>query len=133
MTVAHFCVEEIQVRATAQRCYDLVLAVRRSGQWWQPIRCAALGPEGTLRVGSCVRYTADFGSWVSEVARLEPYRRIDLQHTDGDLRGPAGWEFAPQGEVTRVRYVLRGVRANGPSPGNAAVRCLQTVMRMAVL
>jgi nitroreductase len=133
MTVAHFCVEEIQVRATAQRCYDLVLAVRRYGQWWRPIRCEALGPEGILRVGSRVRYTADFGSWVSEVARLEPHRRIDLQHTEGDLLGPAGWEFAPQGDVTRVRYVHRGVRAKSPSPGNAAVRRLQPVMRMEVL
>ena len=133
MTIAHFHAEETRVCAPPQRCYDLVLAVRRVPEWWPSVRCEPLGPEGTLRVGGRARYRAGFGSWVIEVVRLDPYRRIDLEYIDGCLLGPASWDFAPDGAATRVRYAHRGVRAAATSPADEAVRRLRAMLRTEVL
>jgi len=109
--IAYFHVEETVVRAPAPQCYDLVAAVRRHGEWWLA-HSAALGPEGVLRVGSRFSLESSGLRWVAEVARLDPYRRVSLHCVDGDLRGPLCWEFEPQRDGTRVRYVHRGVAAS---------------------
>jgi nitroreductase/uncharacterized protein YndB with AHSA1/START domain len=115
--VAHFRAEETVVSAPAQRCYDLVLAVRRYAEWWRGVRCEALGPEGVLRAGSRVRCSAGALGWVFEVVRLDPYRRIELRYAEGDLLGPACWEFDAQAGATRVRHLFRGVRPGRPLDG----------------
>ena len=115
MTVAYFGADETLVHAPAQRCYDLVLAVRRYAEWWEQMHCEPLGPEGVLRVGSRVGCRSGPLRCVVEVLRLEPYRSIDLRSTAGDLLGPVGWEFDQQERGTRVRHVCRGVRPSSPA------------------
>lgn len=113
MNDTYFHSEETAVRATAQHCYDLVLAIRRYAQWWQRALSEPLGPEGTLRVGSRFRQTGGQLSWVAEVTGLNPWRRIDLQYIQGDVLGPVSWEFIQQASWTVVRYAYRGVEPNG--------------------
>ncbi len=115
MTVTYFRADETFIRAPAQRCYDLVLAVRRYAEWWEQMRCAPLGPEGVLRVGSRVACRCGPLRWVAEVVRLEPYRSIDLRCAAGDLLGPVGWEFDQQDRGTHVRHLCRGVRPSSPA------------------
>lgn len=112
MGEAYFHSEEVVVRAAARRCYELVLAIRRYGQWWQRARCEPLGPEGRLRIGSRFRLEDTLGSHEIEVAALRPWRRIDLRYVAGDLLGPASWEFLKHRSATLVRYAYRGVEAN---------------------
>jgi len=110
MSVAYFQAVETIARAPGERCFDLVLAVRRYAEWWPRVDCQPLGPEALLHVGSRVRFATDGASWVTEVVRLEPHRRIDLRYAEGDLRGPCAWEFDSHQGATRVRYVHRGVQ-----------------------
>ena len=35
MSETYFHSEKTVVRASAQRCYELVVSIRRYGQWWQ--------------------------------------------------------------------------------------------------
>lgn len=111
--VAYFVAAETVVRAPARRCYDLVLAVRRYGEWWGKVRCLPLGAEGMLRVGSRFEIHAEPMRWIVEVVRLEPYRRIEVRYVDGDLLGPVCWELDEHAGGTRVRHLYRGVRPNG--------------------
>lgn len=112
MSDAYFHADETVVAAPAQRCFELVLAIRRYGQWWRNARCRPLGPEGTLRAGSRFRLGIGPADWVTEVTALHPWRRIDLRCVDGDLLGPVSWEFTPRGAATLVRYVFDGVQPN---------------------
>jgi len=112
VTDTYFHADETVVAAPAQRCFELVLAVRRYGQWWQRARCQPLGPEATLRVGSRFRLKIGAAAWVTEVTGLHPWRRIELRCVEGDLLGPVRWEFAPRGGATVVRYVSHGVQPN---------------------
>jgi nitroreductase len=110
MTIAYFHVEETVVRAAAARCYDLVLAARRYAEWWHGLSVEPLGPQGVLRVGSRVRCRAGRACWVVEVARLDPYRRIELHCVDGHVQGLVTWEFEEHaGGDTRIRLAFRGV------------------------
>ena len=119
--VAYFHAEDTVVRAPARGCYELVLTVRRYGEWWQQARCEPLGPEGMLCVGSRFAVRAGSLRWQAEVVRLDPYRRIELCYNAGDLHGPVVWEFDQRdGGDTRVRHLYRGVRPNSPG----AERCL---------
>lgn len=117
--VAYFIADEIRLRAAARHCFDLLLAVRRYGEWCGPVRWTPLGPEATLRVGSS--FEVDDGSlrWTGEVVRLEPYRRIELRYHGGDLVGPTSWELDEDGDTTRVRHLYRGVRPNSPGAEQA--------------
>jgi nitroreductase len=108
----YFHSEETVIRATARCCYDLVLSIRRYGQWWPQVQCEPLGPEAILRVGSRFRTSGGQANWVSEVTGLNPWRRIDLRYVEGDLLGPVRWEFIGRGRSTVVRYVYRGVEPN---------------------
>jgi nitroreductase len=110
--VAYFHVDEALIRAPARSCFELVLAVRRYGEWWRKVRCEPLGPEGILRVGSRFRLGGGPVSWVVEVTGLDPFRRIDLRYAEGDMLGPVRWEFAERDDATLVRYAYRGVRPN---------------------
>lgn len=112
MSDTYFHADETVVSASALRCYELVLAIRRYSQWWQRLRCEPLGPEAILRVGSRFRCTSGAVSWLAEVIELHPWRRIDLRYIEGDLLGPVSWEFVPHGTATVVRYVLHGVQPN---------------------
>jgi nitroreductase/uncharacterized protein YndB with AHSA1/START domain len=108
--VAYFQVDETVVAAPPARCYELVLAIRRYGEWWQRVRCEVLGSEGVLRVGSRFRMSGGPVSWVVEVTGLAPPRAVELRYIAGDLLGPVRWEFLPHPRGTRVRYAYRGVR-----------------------
>lgn len=110
--VAYFHADETFVHAPVQRCYDLLLAIRRYREWCERVRCEPLGPEGVLRVGSRVECSSGPLRCVVEVMRLEPYRRIDLCCITGDVRGRFAWELDPQADGTRVRLLYRGVRPN---------------------
>ena len=110
--IAYFHVDETLVRADAARCFELVLSVRRYGEWWRLVRTDVLGTEAVLRVGSRYRMSGGPVSWVVEVTGLDPFRRIDLRYADGDMLGPVRWEFLPEAGGTRVRYAYRGVRPN---------------------
>jgi nitroreductase/uncharacterized protein YndB with AHSA1/START domain len=110
--IAYFQVDEAVIHAPSARCYELVLAARRYGEWWRLVHCAVLGSEALLRVGSRYRMSGGPVHWVVEVVGLAPYRRIDLRYADGDMLGPVRWEFLPEGGGTRVRYAYRGVRPN---------------------
>lgn len=112
MTVAYHHVDETFVAAPARSCYELVLAVRRYGQWWRRVRCEPLGIEGTLRLGSRFRLSGGPVAWEVEVTGLRPWQRIDLEYASGDLLGPVHWEFRAAGGGTRVSYAYRGVRPN---------------------
>ena len=115
MDDTYFHSDEIIIAAPARRCYELVLAVRRYGQWWPNVRCEPLGVEGMLRVGSRFRLIAGPASWVIEVTGLRPWRRIDLRYDGGDLLGPVSWEFIQRGGTTLARYAYRGVQPNSES------------------
>ncbi|MFQ5667513.1 MAG: nitroreductase family protein [Candidatus Binatia bacterium] len=112
MEETYFHSDEVVVRTAARSCYELVLAVRRYGQWWREVRCEPLGPEAQLRVGSRFRFSGGPMSWVIEVTGLHPWRRIDLRYAEGALLGPVSWEFLQRGESTLVRYAYRGVQPN---------------------
>jgi nitroreductase/uncharacterized protein YndB with AHSA1/START domain len=114
MTVAYFHSDETVIAAAPQQVYELLLAVRRYGEWWTRIRSTVLGPEGVLRVGSRFQCSGGRLRWVVEVTGLEPYRRIDLAYAAGDLLGPVRWELSPADRGTRLAYVYRGVRPNSP-------------------
>jgi nitroreductase len=109
---AYFHSDECLIRAPARDCFELVLAIRRYGEWWRRVGCEPLGPEGSLRVGSRFRFSGGPVSWIVEVRGLHPWRRIDLEYAEGDLLGPVRWELVPEGDATRVRYVYAGVRPN---------------------
>jgi nitroreductase len=119
MADTYFHAEETLLRVPVRPCYELVLAIRRYGQWWQQVQFEPLGPEATLRMGSCYRFEGARLSGTAQVAALQPWRRIDLQYIAGDLLGPVGWEFIERGTATLVRFGYRGVEPNGES-----VRCL---------
>lgn len=127
--VAFFHAEETVINAPARRCYDLVLAARRYGEWWQGVRCEPLGPEGVLRVGSRVRCGAGATRWVVEVTRLAPYQSIDLRYVEGDLLGPARWELCAQPGGTRVRYLFRGVQPAADAQSFASLHHLADAIR----
>ena len=110
--VAYFHSDEVLVHAAPARCYELVLNVRRYGEWWRLVRCEVLGSEGLLRLGSRYRLSGGPVQWVVEVVGLDPHRRIDLRYAEGDMLGPVAWEFLPAADGTRVRYLYRGVRPN---------------------
>ncbi len=110
--VAYFHVDEAIIHAPPARCFELVLAARRYGEWWRLVRTEVLGTEGMLRVGSRYRMSGGPVSWVVEVTGLDPHRGIDLRYADGDMLGPARWEFLAESGGTRVRYAYRGVRPN---------------------
>lgn len=110
--VAYFHIDEAVIRAAPARCYALVLAARRYGEWWRQVRVEVLGGEGMLRVGSRLRMSGGTVTWVVEVVGLDPPRRIDLRYAEGDLLGPVRWDFLPAPDGTRVRYAYRGVRPN---------------------
>jgi nitroreductase len=112
---AYFHADEALIRAPARACFDLLLAVRRYGEWRQRLRCEPLGPEGTLRVGSRFRFSSGPVSWIVEVTGLDPFRRIDWLYAEGDLLGPARWELDERGDSTLVRYAYLGVRPNSAS------------------
>jgi nitroreductase len=112
MAVAYHHVDETFVRAPARSCYELVLAVRRYGQWWKRVRCEPLGTEGELRLGSRFRLSGGPVAWEVEVTGLQPWRQIDLEYAAGDLLGPVRWEFRAAPGGTRVSYAYRGVRPN---------------------
>jgi len=117
--VAFFHAEDTVTSAPASRCYDLVLAARRYGEWWRTVQCDPLGPEGALRVGSRVRCTIGTTTWLVEVTRLAPYRSIDLRFIEGDMLGPVRWELCEQPGGTRVRFLFRGVYAADDAPSFA--------------
>jgi len=104
--------DECVIRAPVRDCFELVLAIRRYGEWWQRVAGEPLGPEGRLRVGSRFRFSGGPVSWIIEVRGVHPWRRIDLEYAEGDMLGPVRWEFLAEGDVTRVRYVYAGVRPN---------------------
>lgn len=108
----YFHSDECVLRAPARECFELVLAIRRYGEWWRRVTCEPLGPEGRLRVGSRFRFSGGPVSWIIEVRGLHPWRRIDLEYVEGDMLGPVRWEFLAEGDSTRVRYVYAGVRPN---------------------
>jgi nitroreductase len=110
--VSYFHVDEALIRAPARACYELLLAVRRYGEWWRRIRCSPLGPEGTLHVGSRFQFSGGPVRWTIEVTALDPFRRIDLRYAEGDMLGPVRWELVERGDSTLVRYAYRGVRPN---------------------
>lgn len=111
----YFHAEEAVLRAPARHCYELVLAVRRYGQWWQRVKFEPLGPEGTLRIGSRFRFKGAQLSGTAQVTALRPWRRVDLDYSAGDLLGPVSWEFIQHGNSTLVRFAYRGVEPNGES------------------
>ncbi len=115
MGETYFHTEETVVRAPARRCYELVTAIRRYGQWWQRAHCEPLGPEARLRIGSRFRLSGVPLSGEIEVTGLRPWRRVDLRYVTGDLLGPVGWEFIQRGGSTLVRYVYGGVEPTGES------------------
>lgn len=108
----YFHSDECVIRAPARDCFELVLAVRRYGEWWRRVACEPLGPEARLRVGSRFRFSGGPVSWIIEVRGLHPWHRIDLEYAEGDLLGPVRWEFLPEADATRVRYVYAGVHPN---------------------
>ena len=110
--IAYFQVDEAVIQAPPARCYDLVLAARRYGEWWRLVHCEVLGSEALLRAGSRYRMAGGPVRWIVEVVGLDPYRRIDLCYADGDMLGPVRWEFLAEGGGARVRYAYRGVRPN---------------------
>lgn len=112
----YFHAEETVLQAPARHCYELVLAIRRYGQWWQRVQFEPIGAEATLRIGSCYRFKAEQLSGTAQVAALQPWRRIDLQYIAGDLLGPVSWEFIQHDNSTLVRFAYRGVEPNGESP-----------------
>ena len=112
MSDAYFRAEETVLRAPARRCYELVLAVRRYGQWWQHVQFEPLAPEAMLRVGSRYRFSSAQLSGTVQVVGTRPWRRIDLRCIAGDLLGPLTWEFIQRGNSTLVRYEYRGVEPN---------------------
>src|SRR5262245_20675185 len=111
--VAYFLAAESVIGAAPAHCYELVLAVRRYGEWWQGMRVAPLGSEGILRAGSRARCAAAGLEWVLEIERLDPYRAVELRYIQGDLLGPARWQFDAQPAGTRVCHLLRGVQSSG--------------------
>jgi hypothetical protein len=104
--------DECAIRAPARACYELVLAIRRYGEWWRLVACEPLGPENVLHVGSRFRFSGGPVSWVVEVRELHPFWRIDLEYATGDMLGPVHWEFAEADRVTTVRYVYDGILPN---------------------
>src|SRR5262249_13910800 len=84
----------------------------RAGGGARRVACEPLGPEGRLRGGSRFRFSGGPVSWIIEVRGLHPPRRIDLEYAEGDMLGPVRWEFLPEGDATRIRYVYAGVRPN---------------------
>ncbi|MBM4268567.1 MAG: hypothetical protein FJ144_18475 [Deltaproteobacteria bacterium] len=112
METSYFHADDAFVAASPRRCFALVRAIRRYAEWWRRVRCEPLGTEAVLEVGSRFRFSGGPVSWVIEVKDLRPHRRIDLEYAEGDMLGPVAWEFLPEGEGTRVRYVYRGVRPN---------------------
>jgi nitroreductase/uncharacterized protein YndB with AHSA1/START domain len=117
MSDTYFHAEETVINATARRCYELLVAIRRYAQWWPRVRCETLGPEATLRVGSRFRLTLGTLSWLNEVMELQPWRRIELRYVEGDLLGPVSWELTQRDGATLVRYAYHGVQ-----PNSAAMR-----------
>ena len=115
MNDTYFHAEETVVRASARRCYELVLAIRRYGQWWQRVQFVPLGPEATLRIGSRYRFHGAQLSGIAQVVALRPWRRVDAHYVAGDLLGPVSWEFIQRGNSTLVRFAYRGVEPNAES------------------
>jgi len=109
----YFHAEETVLPVPVRYCYELVLAIRRYGQWWQRVQFEPLGPEATLRIGSRYRFAGAQLRGTAQVAALQPWRRIDLQYIAGDLLGPVGWEFIEHDNSTLVRFAYRGVEPNG--------------------
>jgi len=112
MSETYFRAEEIVLRAPARRCYELVRAIRRYGQWWRRVQFEPLGPEAMLRIGSRYRFTTEQLHGTVQVVGMRPWRRIDLRCITGDLLGPITWEFIQRGNSTLVRYEYRGVEPN---------------------
>ena len=108
-----FHAEETVLHAPARHCYQLVLAIRRYGQWWQRVQFAPLGPEAMLRIGSRYRFKGAQLNGTAHVVALQPWRRVDLQYVAGDLLGPVSWEFVEHDNSTLVRFAYRGVEPNG--------------------
>ena len=115
MSETYFHAEEAVLRAPARACYELALAIRRYGQWWQRVHFEPLGPEAMLRIGSRYRFRGAQLSGTAQVTALRPWRRIDLRYIAGDLLGPVSWEFVQRGNSTLVRYVYHGVELNAES------------------
>lgn len=125
------------MRAPARWCFEMLAAARRYPEWWPGAELAPRGLEGRLRVGS--RYRLVTGALASEVEVrvLLPYRRIELEHVGGDLRGSALWELVPEGEgSTRVRHVARGLRgaraALGAEPTDAPRALAEAIREQAL-
>jgi nitroreductase len=115
MSDTYFHTEETVLRTSARRCYELVAAIRRYGQWWQRVQFEPLGPEATLRIGSCYRFTGEQLSGTVQITAMRPWRRVDLRCIAGDLLGPVSWEFIQRGNLTLVRYAYRGIEPNSES------------------
>ena len=136
--VAYFHVDEAVIQAPPARCYELVLAARRYGEWWRLVRCEVLGAEGMLRVGSRYRMARRAGELGGRGGRARPrIARIDLRYADGDMLGPVRWEFLRRGRRhprplrlprrAPEQRVHRGLVRQRPQPAPArARRCART-------
>jgi len=126
--------DQVVVGAPARRCYELVLAIRRYALWWPRLRCEPLGPEAMLRIGSRIGCRSGARSWVMEVTRLHPWRRIDLRCISGDLLGPLTWEFVGRDTTTVVRCAYHDVHATteparAPFARGGALRLLRDAVQ----
>jgi len=112
--------DEALIRAPIGACFAALADLATYGRWWTLVRVTPLGAETRLAPGVRFRFAgARPGgtgvAWDVEVLQVAAPGRIELAYVAGELLGRTAWELTAEGDGTRVAYVYRGVRANGPS------------------
>ena len=110
-------VDSIEIDASAQRLFDIVLDYPRMHEWYPRYRVELIG-GGEVEEGARLRHElSPPGSPVKSrftrtIHRIEAPTRIDETYDDGDLVGKGRWEFESLSEsVTRVSFSCE-VRSN---------------------
>lgn len=110
-------VDRLEISASAQVLFDLVLDYPRLHEWYPRYRVEVIGGGAVLEGARLRHELAAPGSPVTSrftrtIRRIEPPKSIEESYDDGDLVGQGRWDFeALAPDSTRVSFYCQ-VRSN---------------------
>jgi uncharacterized protein YndB with AHSA1/START domain len=102
-------IDSIEIRADAQRIFDVILDYPNMQRWFPSYRCALVGASGKVREGSRVEHWVGkpplvMSHFVRTIRKVVPGQRIEETYDEGPMRGTGVWTFEQSGATTRVSY-----------------------------